>query len=424
MKYMIDNTLKTNKKRVILAGIRIRDKSEDEFRLAMDECRALCMACGYVVAGEIIQNSESMHPKTAFRSGKLEELTNLVNALDADLVIFYNQLKMGTAERISEICGVNVQDRTSLILDIFSQRARSRQAKLQTEMARLQYALPQILNSVDESGHQRGGAVTNRGGGEMRSEIIARKYSARIAELRKELRAIEVQRGQDERRRNKILIRRAALVGYTNAGKSSLLNAMLEKSGGQGSRVMEKDMLFATLDTSVRMCGSGAMKYLLYDTVGFVSDLPHGLVEAFRSTLSAAREADLLIHVIDVSDPQYVNKMHVTEDTLKQIGADHIETLRVYNKIDKAKDTSFEGIGISCMTGEGLDKLAEEIEQRLYPQQKMIKVLLPYDKMSLFDQYRKVLSMHILENSEEGIVVEVSGPEKYVAAFRQFERKD
>ena len=220
------------------------------------------------------------------------------------------------AERISAVAGCNVIDRTALILDIFSSRARSRQAKLQTEMARLQYDLPRLLNSDNDRERERGGGVTNRGSGEMRSAIVARKYQKRIQDLKKELKKIESQRQMDERRRSKTLLRRVALVGYTNAGKSSFMNCLIQNTEASGNEVFEKDMLFATLDTSVRKIVYDKKTFFLYDTVGFVSDLPHTLVEAFKSTLDAARDADLLVEIVDVSDDDYETKMEVTENTL------------------------------------------------------------------------------------------------------------
>ena len=241
--------------------------------------------------------------------------------MDVDLVVFYNSLSVQMAERISAVVGCNVIDRTALILDIFSSRARSRQAKLQTEMARLQYDLPRLLNSDNDRERERGGGVTNRGSGEMRSAIVARKYQKRIQDLKQELKKIESQRQMDERRRSKTLLRRVALVGYTNAGKSSFMNCLIQNTEASGNAVFEKDMLFATLDTSVRKIVYDKKTFFLYDTVGFVSDLPHTLVEAFKSTLDAARDADLLVEIVDVSDDDYETKMEVTENTLREIGA-------------------------------------------------------------------------------------------------------
>lgn len=408
--------------KIILAGIQLKSESDEQYTSAMDECRALCEACHLEVVGEISQKSNSIDLKTGFRIGKIQELSMLCQETDADTIIFFNPLRIQTAQRISEVCGgIAVIDRTALILHIFSLRAKSRQAKLQTEMARLQYDLPRVLNDTDDGGHQRGGGVTNRGGGEMRSEIVARKYQAKINALKEELAKIENQRGQDERRRSKTQLKRAALVGYTNAGKSSLMNALLKKNHGEGSVVYEEDMLFATLDTSVRKCRHHNQEYLLYDTVGFVSNLPHTLVDAFHSTLDAARDADLLIHVIDISDPAWQHKQEVTMNTLKEIGADQIPLLTVFNKIDKENADEIEGMKVSCYTGAGLDELSNRIVSELYPKQMNTEILLPYDKMAMFDTYRKFVHIDIIEQNEKGMHLHIEGPESYVEPFRKYE---
>lgn len=406
-----------NVKKAVLAGVCLKD-TEENFQMKMEECASLCQACDLEVAGTIIQNSQSMDQKTAFRKGKLEELAALVSQTDADLVIFYNSLRVQMAERIASVCQSEVIDRTALILDIFSRRARSRQAKLQTEMARLQYDLPRILNSDNDRERSRGGSVTNRGAGEMRSSLVARKYQNRIQDLKKELKKIDIQRSQDERRRSKTMMRRAALVGYTNAGKSSLLNALMRFSSAQGTEVMEKDMLFATLDTSVRMIHAKSHSFLLYDTVGFVSDLPHTLIDAFHSTLDSARDADLLIHVIDASDPAWSEKAQITRDTLDEIGAGEIPVLTVYSKIDLCRgETSFEGIRVSSRSGEGIDELSESIVNHLYPKENSIRCHIPYDRMAMLDAYRQVLEVDSGACDEEGMDVTLSGPQRYLDAF-------
>ena len=408
-------------KKAVLAGVCLKD-TEENFAMKMEECASLCLACNLEVSGTIIQNSYSMDQKTAFRKGKLEELKNLVEMTDADLVVFYNPLRVQMAERIADACGTEVIDRTSLILDIFSMRARTRQAKLQTEMARLQYDLPRILNSDNDNRERsRGGSVTNRGSGEMRSSLVARKYQNRIQSLKKELQKIDKQRSQDERRRSKTMMRRVALVGYTNAGKSSILNCLMCLSSAQGSEVMEKDMLFATLDTSVRMIHADAHSFLLYDTVGFVSDLPHTLIDAFHSTLDSARDADLLIHVVDASDPQWSMKASITRDTLHEIGAGEIPVLTVYNKTDLlAKEHAFEGICVSAKTGEGMKDLSQAIVSHLYPHEKTIHCHIPYDRMAMLDAYRQVLEVKEGDCDEEGMHVVLSGPQRYLDAFRNY----
>lgn len=407
-------------KKIILAGVCIKD-TQAQFEEKMNECAALVEACGMQVIDTIVQKSNSMDSRFAFRSGKLEELHTLVKEHSAELVVFYNTLSVQVAQRISAACECNVIDRTALILDIFSMRARSRQAKLQTEMARLQYDLPRILNSETDTERARGGAVNNRGSGEMRSAIIARKYQKRIQDLKGELRKIEVRRTQDERRRNKTMIRRVALVGYTNAGKSSLMNRLIHMTDANGNMVYEEDMLFATLDTSIRNIHYNGTQFLLYDTVGFVSDLPHGLIEAFKSTLSSAKEADLLIHVIDASDKEYETKIAVTEETLQQIGANEIPVLRVFNKVDLLEDQScLPGICISCKNETNIENVLHKIIEMLYPEEENMICFLPYDKIKLFDDYKPVLHIEMLECDEAGMKLLLKGPNRYIQAFAAY----
>lgn len=406
-------------KHVILAGVCI---SEDRNRFAskMEECRQLCLACGYETVANIVQNSLSMDRNTAFRSGKMEKLVHLVEETQADAIVFCNTLSVSASSRIAEMTGVSVIDRTALILDIFSSRAHTRQAKLQTEMARLQYALPAISNAKGDSERSRGGSVNNRGAGEMRSALIARKYRSRISELKKELADIETRRHEDERRRSKTLLKRVALVGYTNAGKSSLMNMILKTYGGNGSQVMSKDMLFATLDTSVRLVQYKQYAFLLYDTVGFVSDMPEPLLDAFYSTLSIAKEADLLINVIDGHENDE-EKTEVTEETLKKIGVQDIPVLRVYNKMDLCEHPEMiAGNQISCYTEEGIDTFMEKIINQLYPKEEEYQVFLPYDKMFMFNEFRKVCSIEVLEHEEEGVLLKVAGEKKYLQAFEKY----
>lgn len=406
-------------KKVILCGVCVKD--DKLFTSKMDECKELCLACGYQVVDTMIQNSDSIDQRHAFRTGKLEELRNLVSYHDVDLVIFYNALSVKQAQRISEIIECKVIDRIALILDIFTIRARTKQAKLQTEMARLQYDLPRILNSDNDTERERGGAVNNRGSGEMRSAIISRKYKKRIQELKLELSKIDHRLQQDERRRAKTLIKRVALVGYTNAGKSSFMNVLLKKEHNVGTEVFQEDMLFATLDTSVRNIEYKKKNFLLYDTVGFVSDLPHMLVEAFKSTLDAARGADLLIHVIDASDSEWERKEEVTEETLNEIGAGDIPILRVFNKVDLLDDPSFlPGLCVSCLKEEGIEEILDEMMDLLYPKEESVICKIPYDKIYMFDEYRKVMDINILKEDVDGQLIQVSGPKEYIHAFDMY----
>lgn len=407
-------------KKVVLAYFySVEDK--DTLDQTIDECIALCHACGMQVLVTVTQQTQKKDQ--GFGKGKLESLKNTVSTVDAEAVVFANNLSIGAIQKIHAITKVEVIDRTALILSIFSLRARTKEAMLQIEMARLQYDLPRLSQIKAEENHARGGGVTNRGAGEMRSAILKRQYQSRIQQLKKQLEILAKDQSGAEQRRSKTNLAKVALVGYTNAGKSSLMNAILKKYGQEKKDVYVEDMLFATLDTSVRKVEYENKQFFLYDTVGFVSNLPHELVEAFKSTLSAASQADLLIHVIDVTDHDIEHKIDITEHTLKLIGAASIPILRVYNKIDLMDELpNYEGLYLSTKTGKGLEELLASINSKIYPEDYRIECLLPYDKMKLFDDYKKRLSIEIIEEREEGILLEVKGQEKDMKPFLAYLR--
>lgn len=405
---------------VILAGICLKEEAH-EFAGLMAECRALCAACGRTVAAEITQQSDSFDRKTAFRSGKLQELAALVKETEAEAVVFANDLSVAAGQRIEEACGVRVIDRTALILDIFSLRSQSRQAKLQVEMARLQYALPRLSDPSEQESHERGGSYRSRGSGEQRSAQVKITYRKRIRQLQKQLAELEKQNWMTENRRSKSELSRVALTGYTNAGKSSLLNAMLRENSREGLQVPEKDMLFATLDTSVRQVSSQGRQFLLYDTVGFVSKLPHTLIDAFHSTLDAARNADLLLHVIDASDPQWEEKARVTEETLQEIGAGAIKRIRVFTKSDLGIHQDLpEGIRVSAKTMQGIPELMKQVADTLYPEEETLICHLPYSAMAFLEEQRRIVQIEILEEGEQGLKVRVSGPRVRLIPFHAY----
>ena len=368
--------------KAILAGCCV-DLTPEKHARAMSELKGLADACGLEVVSVVVQNAPQITHATYIGSGKVLELKKEIEEHDADIVIFNEALTPMQMRNLEKELDTEVLDRTGLILQIFASRARTREAKLQVESARLQYMLPRLVGMRASLSRQGGGSgrLSNKGAGEQKLELDRRRIEKRIAELRRELEVVERERATQRNRRLRTGLTKVALVGYTNAGKSTVMNALLNYSStgsagaaggssngsaspasgrgtdsasgrGTGSadsrnsfddvrentkQVFEADMLFATLDTSVRRIDApGHIPFLLSDTVGFVSELPHALVKAFRSTLDEVRYADLLLEVVDFSDPDYREQIEVTAKTLEEIGAGNIPVVYLYNKTDLA----------------------------------------------------------------------------------------
>lgn len=306
----------------------------------------------------------------------------------AEEIIFDNALSPSQIRNLGRELELPVSDRTNLILDIFAMRAQTREAKLQVETARLQYLLPRLVGMHESLGRQGGasGSMSNKGTGEKKLELDRRKIEHHISELKKELEQIARSRKTQRKKRDSSGIPRVALVGYTNAGKSTLMNQMVKRYGDSPEKtVLEKDMLFATLETSVRSIDTGDHKpFFLADTVGFIHKLPHGLIKAFRSTLEEVRFADLLLHVVDFSDENYRKQMEVTAQTLKELEAGEIPEIIVYNKADKRcmediPKTGNRKIYMSASRGIGIEELTEMIKSVLYREYEDCTFLIPYE---------------------------------------------
>ena len=360
------------REQALLLGVKLRDG--EDFERSMEELWNLAEACGMQVTGQITQNMERPHSALYMGKGKLSEVKEFLEQHPVDVVIFDRQLSPSQLRNLEQLLDCAILDRTSLILEIFAVRARTREARLQVESARLQYILPRLTGMHKALSRQGGGSgISNKGAGEKKLELDRRRIEKRMSELRRELEQVSKEREIQRNRRQGSGIPRVALVGYTNAGKATLMNSMLDKySRDPSKRVMEKNMLFATLDTTVRRIHTGPQKeFLLSDTVGFIHQLPTGLIKAFRSTLEEAREADLLLHVLDYSDEACRQQREVTEETLKELGAGDIPVIYVYNKSDlrMQEDGSKmtlpriqeNRIYLSAKTGEGIQELVDMI---------------------------------------------------------------
>ncbi|EJR55868.1 GTP-binding protein HflX [Bacillus cereus VD107] len=408
--------------RAVLVGVNLGNESD--FAYSMEELENLAEACDVEVIGQVTQNLQRVNPSHYIGKGKIEEVAAYVKEIDANMVIFNDELSPSQIRNLEEDLDCKVIDRTILILDIFAQRAKTKEAQLQVEVAHLQYMMPRLIGLRESLGRQSGGVGTkNKGVGEKKLELDRRKIEEQILVLNKDLEALVAQRQTQRKQRKKNEIPVVALVGYTNAGKSTTMNAMLEiYNGTEEKQVFEKDMLFATLETSVRNIDLPDNKsFLLTDTVGFVSKLPHHLVKAFRSTLEEVAEADLLIHVVDYANPNYEQLIDITNETLKKIGVENIPTIYAYNKSDmvdvEIPKVQEDRVYLSAKKHVGIEELVEMIRSHIYKEYTKCEMLIPYDQgqvVSYFNNHAHVLSTSY-ENEGTKIALEckTSDYEKY-----------
>lgn len=404
---MID--LKEEKERIILVGVSVSD--QDDTEKSLDELAELAAAAGAETAGRIIQSREQAHPATYIGKGKLEELKDLIWETYATGIICDDELSPAQMGNLQDELDVKVMDRTLVILDIFASRASTSEGKIQVELAQLKYRQSR-LTGFGKSLSRLGGGIGTRGPGEKKLEMDRRLIKGRIAQLNRELRDVKRHREvtREQRSRNQAPV--AAVVGYTNAGKSTLLNALT------GADILAEDKLFATLDPTTRELKlPSKQSVLLTDTVGFIRKLPHHLIEAFRSTLEEAKYADMILHVVDTANPQMDEQMHIVYETLRSLGVKDKPVITVFNKQDKegAQQTvrDFQAdytVRISAKTTEGLDELKEMIEAVLRGQKVLIEQLYSYKEAAKIQLIRKYGELTAEEYREDGIFVSAYVP--------------
>lgn len=391
----------------ILVGFHQGLRHEFDINESMIELGELAQAAGANVLHKMTQKKDRIEAATYIGTGKVEEIRLAVESLGANIVIFNDELSGAQIRNLEGLIGVKVIDRTALILDIFALRAQSKIAKLQVEHAQLRYRLPRLTGYGGELS-RTGGGIGTRGPGEQKLEMDRRRIKERMDDIKAQIDEAQKNRQVQRQKREKTEIPVVALVGYTNAGKSSIMNQTIRMSeiADVEKEVFEKDMLFATLDTYNRRIELADKKsFILTDTVGFVSKLPHSLVEAFKATLEEALTADVLIHVVDVSNPHYDMQMRVTNDVLKELGALGIKTITVYNKIDKLPDGSSvpeDGIPISAKTGAGFEKFLEDLRKEIFNDFVSATFVIPYNEGKALSYLCETYKVKDIEYLEEG----------------------
>lgn len=414
------------KQKVLLVGVNLND--EFYFFKSMSELEELVKACQMQPIGSVVQNLKEINSAFYVGSGKLEEIKDKINELHPDLVVFNNELSPSQLKNLELKLDIQILDRTSIILNIFALRAKTNEAKMQVEIAKLRYMLPRLSGLHLSLGRQGGGSgFSNKGSGEKQIELDRRIIEDRISKLNKELSEIETRRNIQRRKRNNSEIPVVSLVGYTNAGKSTLLNTLVDLSlSDESKKVYEEDMLFATLETSIRKIKiKDGKEFLLSDTVGFIRELPHMLIKAFRSTLDEVKNSDLLLHVIDFSDEDYEENIRVTNSTLKEIGAENIPVIYVFNKCDKVNDTKLPYVDgnkvyISAKNNIGINGLIKVISSNIFGEYVTCKMQIPFERGDIVSYLKGKYNFISTQYTNDGTLIEICLSQKDYGKYKQY----
>lgn len=406
------------KERLILVGVSEQDGDDTEDSL--DELSELVKTAGAISVGRVIQSRQSIHPGYYVGTGKVEEIRVEIAMSDATGIVCDDELSPAQLRNLQDVLDVKVMDRTLLILDIFAARASTSEGKIQVELAQLRYRMSR-LSGLGRSMSRLGGGIGTRGPGEKKLETDRRLISARISQLKHELEEVKRHREVNRVARSRNAVPVAAIVGYTNAGKSTLMNTLTDAG------ILAEDKLFATLDPTTRVLElPGSRKLLLTDTVGFIRKLPHHLIEAFKSTLEEAKYADFIIHVVDASNPQADKQMHIVYETLRNLEVTDKKIITLFNKQDMVTDEEPLRDGraditlrISARTGEGMEELKELLAETLRADKQYIACVIPYDKTGMLQQIRTTGELITEEYLAEGIRIEAYVPRELYGRIRQ-----
>ncbi len=413
---------RTFRERIVLVGVTLAGRTDEETEEGLDELSLLIDTAGADEAARLTQRRDTPDPAWYIGKGKVDELKEVCMAIDADTVVFDNDLSPAQQFNLEKVLGRTALDRTAVILDIFAQNAHTLEGKTQVELAMMRYRLPRLRRGVKGALSQQGGGIGTRGPGETRLEVDRRRIMGRIAKLEQDLKGLQRTRVTQRKSRGRSGLASVVIVGYTNAGKSTLLNALT--SAG----VLTENRLFATLDpTTRRLSLPGGEPVLVTDTVGFIRQLPHGLIESFKSTLEIAAEADLLMHVVDSSAAHPQDQMTAVREVLAEIGADHVPEFIVFNKADLLDDWAAAlvqdhqgAVAVSALRKEGFDVLLRRLGDRMRAISRVTDLVVPYDRGDILASIHREGEVVMTSQCESGMQIRARLSEASAGRLREF----